>query len=91
MNIIQEGRVLYKFGAAWCGLCRQINPILDSLKSEGLNIIDIDIDKEQDLAQEYSIRSVPTLIMFENGKEVSRVVGFQSKEQIKDLYNKNKG
>ncbi len=87
MNIIQEGRVLYKFGAAWCG-CRQINPILDSLKSEGLNIIDIDIDKEQDLAQEYSIRSVPTLIMFENGKEVSRVVGFQSKEQIKDLYNK---
>ena len=88
MNIIQEGRVLYKFGAAWCGHCRQINPILDSLKSEGLNIIDIDIDKEQDLAQEYSIRSVPTLIMFENGKEVSRVVGFQSKEQIKDLYNK---
>ena len=88
MNIIQEGRVLYKFGAAWCGPCRQINPILDSLKSEGLNIIDIDIDKEQDLAQECSIRSVPTLIMFENGKEVSRVVGFQSKEQIKDLYNK---
>ena len=39
-------------------------------------------------AQEYSIRSVPTLIMFENGKEVSRVVGLQSKEQIKDLYNK---
>ena len=86
MNIIQEGRVLYKFGAAWCRPCRQINPILDSLKSEGLNIIDI--DKEHDLAQEYSIRSVPTLIMFENGKEVSRVVGFQSKEQIKDLYNK---
>ena len=88
MNIIQEGRVLYKFGAAWCGPCRQISPILDSLRAEGLNIIDVDIDEEQDLAQEYLIRSVPTLIMFENGKEVGRVIGSQSKEQIKDLYNK---
>lgn len=82
----REGKVLVKFGAPWCGPCRQVAPLLEALKDEGYdNIYDVNTDVDQASAIKYGIRSVPTFIVFENGVEVQRVMGMQTKPQILKL------
>ena len=86
----RQGKILVKFGAPWCGPCRQMVPILDKLAEEGYNnIYDVDIDVETDLAASYGVRSVPTFILFEDGKELTRKVGTVSGLDIKDLLKDN--
>jgi thioredoxin 1 len=82
----REGKVLVKFGAQWCGPCKQVAPVLEGLKDEGYdNIYDCDVDKDQDAAVKYFVRGVPTFIVFENGKEVKRDSGMKSAKEIKEL------
>lgn len=83
--INQEKKVLVKFGAPWCGPCRMLAPIIESVSAEGYDIFDVNIDESGDLANEYQIRSVPTSIVFENGEEVERVVGTMTAQKIKEL------
>lgn len=87
---ITEGKVLYKVSAKWCGPCRQLTPITDSLKKEGLNILEIDIDENPEIAEKYNIRSVPTVILLEDSKEIDRFMGLRSKEEILNFYNQTK-
>ena len=70
-------KCLVDFYATWCGPCRAMNPVLESVENElGANIIyKIDVDKNRDLAEKYGIRSVPTFIFFEDGKETGRKTG----------------
>lgn len=78
--------VVMDFFATWCGPCKMLTPIFESLSKEMLDKVDfakLDIDRSLEIAQQYKIVSVPTTIIFKNGREVQRIVGFIPKEQLK--------
>jgi len=70
------------FTATWCGPCKAFKPIMEQLKSEGYNIQFVDIDSEGELARQYNIRSVPTTLVEENGEEINRYIGVQTRDTI---------
>jgi len=78
---------LVDFWAAWCGPCRMIAPIVDELAKEydgQLRVAKMDVDVNQQTPQKYGIRGIPTLILFKDGNEVERFVGFRPKEDLID-------
>ncbi|QBN17588.1 thioredoxin [Flavobacterium nackdongense] len=80
-----EKPVLIDFFATWCGPCQTLAPILKQVKDnlgERISILKIDVDKNQQLASKYQVRGVPTLILFQNGKQLWRQSGVLSKEDI---------
>jgi thioredoxin 1 len=70
------------FSATWCGPCKVFKPVMTEIASEGHSVEFIDVDQEQNKATKYGIRSVPTTVIEENGKEVSRFVGAIPKDQV---------
>ena len=78
-------KILY-FSAAWCGPCKTLGPIMESLSGQ-INYDKIDVDDNQDLSIEYGVRNIPTLVLVENGEAKGRLVGIQSKESILNFYN----
>ncbi|MBP6550962.1 MAG: thioredoxin [Flavobacterium sp.] len=85
-NIIQsEKPVLIDFFATWCGPCKMLAPVLKEVKDslgERITIIKIDVDKNQQLASKYQVRGVPTMILFQKGKQLWRQSGVLTKEEI---------
>lgn len=79
-------RKLIAFKAAWCAPCKMLTPILKELQSEGYDIEMIDVDENQDLADANSVKSIPTLDFFEDGKKYRRALGFQNKEQLIEYF-----
>lgn len=91
-NEISEGVVLVDFFATWCGPCKMLGPVLEDLGKElegKAKIIKVDIDKSGDLADEFRISSVPTMILFKDNKIVDTMVGFLPKERIKQVIESN--
>ena len=84
-ELIKE-KVLVDFYANWCGPCKMLSPILERTNSE-LEVIKVDVDSFEDLARKYGVMSIPTLILFENGKEIKRNIGFISEEQLEKFLN----
>ncbi len=77
--------VLVDFAAEWCGPCKMMKPILKDLKNqlgENVTIITVDVDKNQAAANQYNIRSVPTLMIFKNGQSVWRQSGVLQASQL---------
>jgi thioredoxin 1 len=70
------------FSATWCGPCKVFKPVMNEVSGEGHSVQFIDVDQSQDLAQQYNVRSVPTVVIEENGVEVDRIMGAVSKQQV---------
>lgn len=81
-------KLLY-FSAGWCGPCRMLGPVMDELKSEGIQIQKIDVDANPEIAQQYGIRNIPTVVLTSDGAEVIRKVGANPKQAYLDMYNQN--
>ncbi|MGL5051396.1 MAG: thioredoxin [Fusobacteriaceae bacterium] len=79
------GVVLLDFWASWCGPCKMLAPILGELAEETtVKICKVDVDSNNELAGEFKIRSIPTIIIFKNGEKVDEMVGFKAKEELKE-------
>jgi thioredoxin 1 len=74
------------FSATWCGPCKALKPVMNELLVEGYNITFYDVDNDQDLAAQRGIRSVPTIIISENGVEVDRIVGVVSRTVLESRF-----
>ena len=85
-EVLGNEKVLVDFNATWCGPCRMLKPILEEFsQSSKVKVCGIDVDSNENLAGKYNIYSIPCLILFENGKESKRNVGFISLEELKDF------
>lgn len=79
--------VLY-FTADWCNPCKRTRPITDELKREGLvDFLYVDVDTELKLAEQFGIKSIPTYILIEDGKEVKRMNGAKTRQEFLDFIN----
>ena len=78
-DVLKSGTpVLVDFWAEWCGPCRMVSPILEKLgetMSNEIKIVKLNVDENQELALNYGIRSIPSLLIFREGKEIARTVG----------------
>ena len=82
-----------KFYANWCIPCKQLTPVINEIKSQFLNVRfeEYDVDDSSDVASQFGIRSVPTVLLVKDGKEVKRIVGAQSKMVYETAINENLG
>ena len=83
-SVIANGTALVDFYADWCGPCRMVSPIVDEIAEERSDITvgKVNVDDENALAMKYGVMSIPTLIVFKDGKEKKRIVGARPKAAI---------
>ena len=79
--------VLIDFWAAWCGPCRMLSPLVEEISEETseFKVCKVDVDDQMALAERHNIMSIPTLVVYKDGKEVNRSLGYISKEEIYQL------
>ncbi len=84
-STVAKGTTVVDFWASWCGPCRMLAPIFEELSKEvkGVKFAKVDITESEEIAQKYGVMSIPTLIIFKNGKEVDRRMGALPKDLLK--------
>ncbi len=83
---VKKGTWLVDFSATWCGPCRMLEPVLENVGKTN-DVLKIDVDEAQELALKYEVMSIPTLIVFKDGKEISKTLGYRSEEEILKMLN----
>ena len=85
---LEKGKVLVDFYATWCGPCKMLSPILEELAEERseIKILKVDVDICSELAREYGIMSVPTLLFLKEGELISKKVGFMDEDAILETF-----
>ena len=83
-NELSSGVVLVDFFATWCGPCQMLAPVLEELDKEAnVKILKIDVDELGDIAREFRVMSIPTLVVFKDGKMTKREMGYMPLERVK--------
>ena len=80
-------KVLADFNAEWCGPCKMLKPMIEEIaeSNDNVKVVSINVDDEDELAEQYEVSSIPCLVVFDKGKEVKRNVGLISKDDIESL------
>ncbi|MEY4479334.1 MAG: hypothetical protein RLZZ267_12 [Bacillota bacterium] len=89
---IASGVTLVDFWAPWCGPCKMIAPVLEELDAEigtSVKIAKVNVDDNGESAARFGVMSIPTLILFKDGQPVDKVVGFQSKDALKNVISRH--
>ena len=87
-EVLQSDKtVLVDFYADWCGPCKMLSPVVDSVanENEDIKVVKVNVDDAQDLAIKYQVMSIPTLVVIKNGQEINRSVGVVSKSEIEEM------
>lgn len=82
-DLIKEGSYLVDFYADWCGPCKMLGSVLETIKD--IDIIKINVDEHPDLSTQYGVMSIPTIIAFKNGVEIKKQIGFIPEEEIRKM------
>ena len=85
---IEKGVTLVDFWAPWCGPCRLLAPVLEKVAARVAGkaaIVKVNVDEDPALAGQFGVRSIPTLILFRDGKVVQKIIGFQSEEKLASM------
>lgn len=84
-DAVKSGTTVVDFWAPWCGPCKMMAPVFEELDSElsDVNFTKINVDENQEVAQKFGVQGIPTLIIFKDGKEIHRLVGFKPKDALK--------
>ena len=83
-DLTKEGIVLVDFYADWCGPCKMLGTVLEGMD---LNVIKVNTDIFTELSQKFGIMSIPTVLIYKDGVEVNKFIGFRSKEEINNIIN----
>jgi len=87
-EVLTNESVLVDFWAEWCSPCKAVDPILNTISQErGLKLVKINIDEESELADRFGVRSIPTIMMFNNGIQGETVIGAVGKTAMEDMLN----
>lgn len=91
-NIINSDYALVDFFATWCGPCKMLSPLIENIANsrDNIKVAKVDVDKHEDLAKTYGVMSIPTLILFKNGKVVATKVGFVPEPLLSEWINNNR-
>ena len=85
---IKEGKVVVDLFATWCGPCKMLSPILDEISEEiaTTKFYKVDVDDNEDIAREYNVMSIPTVLVFKDGELTNTIVGLKSREFLVDQF-----
>lgn len=83
---IQSGTVLVDFFATWCGPCQMLSPVIEELdRKHNIKVLKVDVDELGDLAREFRVMSIPTLVVYKDGKMAKKELGYMPLERLEAL------